>query len=353
MLGAEQQPMGNRFDPEMVSQLKKEIVNDLKARQEWEKKYYEQQYGEYEGDYAGNRPGPGYYMNYGRPGPGFGRGYRRGPGYGAGMNPGYGAGMGPGYGAGMVPGYGAGMGRSYRAGTGPGYGMGMGPGYGAGMNTGYGAGMGPGYGMGMGPGRYYGWRPWPMPGYRSRRQDDYDWDWWTDREEYDYQRNMAMLRRQLQRELEGMNRANSRLNQVRDPQVRMMLYEVMQEAWRRGMDVPEIMQSLNMDGAQPGLGGSLVDRILGSFRLDRRSFGWGIGTGLLGMFLLPSLSKAMRPLARKAMEEAMEVGERAQGVFARAKEEFEDIVAEANFNKIKDTIVNQTNMPEDKDRPPK
>lgn len=331
MLGADQQPMGNRFDPEMVSQLKKEIINDLKARQEWEQKYYEQQYGDYGGDYAGNRPGPGYNMNYGRPDPGSGRGYRRGPGYGADMGPGYGAGMGPGYGAGM--------GRGYKAG------MGMGPGYGMGM--------GPRYGMGMGPGRYQGWGPWPAPGYRSRRQDDYDWDWWTDREEYDYQRNMAMLRRQLQRELEGVNKVSSRLNQVRDPQVRMMLYEIMQEAWRRGMDVPEIMQSLSMDGAQPGMGGSLVDRVLGSFRLDRRSFGWGIGTGLLGLFLLPSLSKAMRPLARKAMEEAMEVSERAQGVFARAKEEFEDIVAEANFNKIKDTIVNQANMPEEKERPPK
>ncbi|MDO7786235.1 hypothetical protein [Desulforamulus aquiferis] len=281
----QQQPMASQYDPEMVGQLKKEIMNDLKVRREWQEKYYgePEEYGENYGE------------NYG-----YGRG-RRGYGYGAGYPR-----------------------------RGPGFGM----------------------GRGMGPGRYYGWCPAPPPmPYRSRRQPELDFDWWMDREDYDYQRNMNMLRRQLQTELKGMERINQRMGQVRDPQVRMMLNELLQEAWQQGMDVPELMQSLNMNN-QPGYTGALLDRITGPFRgIDRKSFGWGAGAALLGLLLLPSLGKSMRPLARKAMEEAIDIAERAQGVFSHAKEEFEDIVAEASFNKIKDSVANQANMGGEKDTP--
>ncbi|GAB6158159.1 hypothetical protein JCM39194_13590 [Desulfotomaculum varum] len=287
----EQQPVISQYDPEMINRLKEEIINDLKARREWQEKYYSD-LAEYNEEY-------GYPGAYGYPG--YGR-------------------------------------RAARAGYGR-------------RNAGYGAGRyGPG--MGMGPGRYYGWCPYPPPPpYKGRKQPEFDYDWWTDREEYDYQRNMMMLRRQVQNELRAIDKINRRLSQVSDPQVRRLLADLLQEADRQGMDINELMQSLNMQN--PGWGTALLDRVTGPFRgIDRRSFGWGAGAALLGLLLLPTLGKSLRPLARKAMEEAMDITERAQSVFAQAKEEFEDIVAEANFNKIKESMVIQSGM-NDKEPPAK
>lgn len=280
----QQQPMhGGRFDPELISQLKREILGDMKSRREWQEKAYGE-FEEYE-DYPGGPP---------------------------------------------------------RQAGGRGYGW-----------------RGPGCGYGTGQGRQYGWcsRPAPEAGYR--RSPSYDGDWWTDREEYDYQRNMIMLRKQLQRELQAISRINQRMAQVRDPQVRAMLQEILSEAWQKGMDIPDIMQSLSGNNMQTAgnmqyPGGSLSDRLGGFFRgFDRRSFGWGAGVGLLGLLLVPSLTKALRPMVRKAMEEAMDVSQRAQGVIYRAKEEFEDIVAEASFNKMKESLEEDVAGADEKTPPQK
>ncbi|MEW6698480.1 MAG: hypothetical protein ACOY35_01495 [Bacillota bacterium] len=280
-MNQEQQSVISQYDPEIVNRLKKEIINDLKTRREWQENYYDKA-AEYNEEYEGDPRGYGYGMGYGS-----------------------------------------------RAGGRMGYGRRF-PGYGP--------------GMGMGPGRHYGWCPPPPPINRNRRRPEFDYDWWTDREEYDYQRNMMMLRRQLQNELGAIEKINQRLSQVRDPQVRQLLYELLQEASRQNMDITELMQSINMNNT-PGYGVSILDRIIGPFKgVDRRSFGWGAGAALLGLLLLPSLGKSLRPLARRAMEEAMDITERAQSVFAQAKEEFEDIVAEANFNKIKESMATQTGM---------
>ena len=287
----------SRFDPDLVNQLKKEVFQDLKARQEWQEKLYGE-FEEYDGKYPGNPPAPGYGLGW----------------------------------------------------SGPGYGYG---------------GRGPGAGMGMGPGRTYGWCPWPPPPMArnmalNRKPPVFDHNWWTDREEYDYQRNMTMLRKQVMRELEGVNRVNQRMAQVRDPQVRLMLQEILQEAWQMGMDTPELMQSIsntnNMNpyNNMPRQGASVSDRVSGFFRgLDRRSFGLGAGAGLLGLLFFPSLTKSFRPMVRKAMEEAMDVSQRAQGVFARAKEEFDDIVAEAGFNKMKESVEKQMDGAEENEPPSK
>lgn len=256
-----QQAVESRFDPELVKQLKEEVVNDLKTRREWWDKYYGEP-GEWE-DYQ-FRPGYGYGPGYGRPAPGYG----------------------------------------------------------------------PGMGTGTGPGRYYGWcpvppgqvPPGPMPRYYYRKTPLLDYEWWTNREAYDYQRQMSMLRNGLQRELDAVNKINQRLGQIRDPQVRQLLYDLLQEAGQQGMDVQEVMQSLNRNYSPSG-NVPLASRLTGWLNnVDRRSFGWGAGAALLGILFMPSLNKTLRPLTRKAMEEAMEITERAQGVFSRAKEEFEDIV---------------------------
>lgn len=85
--------------------------------------------------------------------------------------------------------------------------------------------------------------------------------------------------------------------------------------------------------------------------IDRRSFGWGVSAAVIGLLFLPSLGKSMRGFARKAMEETMDITDRFQGIFTQVKEEFEDIVAEANFNRLKDTVSKYTEMVGEKEPP--
>lgn len=240
----QEQPMVSRYDPEVIKRLKREIIQDLEARREWQEEYYGNDMG-----YKGNRRGA--------------------------------------------------------------------------------------------DGRYP--YPPPMPMHRGPRSMEIDYDWWTDRQEYDYQRNLGILKNQLRSELVALDKMNRRVGQVSDPQVRQVLVELLQEARQQGVSVPDLIQSLNNNN--PGLAGTLVNSVTGPFKgIERRSFGWGIAAGLLGLMLLPSLTKSVRSLTEKAMGGTMGLTERAQGMFEMAKEEFEDIVAEAKFNKMKDTTVNNGDL---------
>ena len=231
----QEQPLMNKYDPEVLNRLKREIVQDLEARREWQEDYY------------------GYDMNYGR-------------------------------------------------------------------NRRY-------------PDNRYAYPP-SRPMYRNRRPMEIDYDWWTDREDYDYQRNQAMIRSQLRNELVALDKMNRRIGQVSDPQVRQVLGELLQEARQQGVGVPELIESLNTNN--PGFTNNLVNSVTGPFRgIDRRSFGWGIAAGLLGLMVLPAVAKSVRSLTEKAMDGSMDLSEKAQGMFEMAKEEFEDIVAEAKFNNLK------------------
>lgn len=180
--------------------------------------------------------------------------------------------------------------------------------------------------------RAYG--PPPMPPMRGRNYPELDYDWWADREEYEYQRNQAVLKNELRRELMALDQMNRRVGQINDPVVRQALVELLQEARQQGAGIPDLLQSLNTN-SQGNMGnmGSVLDRVVGPLRgIDRRSFGWGIGAALLGFMLMPSLTKSLRCLTEKTMGGSMGFPEGSQNIFERAREEFDSIVAEAQGN---------------------
>lgn len=224
--------MPGNYDPAMINRLKKEIVQDLEARQEWQEDYYD------------NNP------NYGG---------RRGP---------------------------------------------------AGVRYAY---------------------P-PPPQYRSRRYPEVDYDWWTDREEYQYQRNQAMLKNQLRNELMALDKMNRRIGRISDPMVRQALVELLQEARQQGAGVPELIDSLNANN--PGTLGTVVDRFTAPLKgIERRSFGWGVGAVLLGMLLLPSLAKSVRSITDQAMGGTTGFTGGSGNLFDMSKEDFDQLVAESPYNK--------------------
>ncbi len=63
-----------------------------------------------------------------------------------------------------------------------------------------------------------------------------------------------------------------------------------------------------------------------------------LGAAVVGAVLLPSVREKLRPLAVKAVQGVMGLSEQAQGLFSGVREDIEDLVSEAQFEKLKDSI---------------
>lgn len=156
---------------------------------------------------------------------------------------------------------------------------------------------------------------------------------WRDSDGYYEQRMAGRLRSDIRRELAAMEKMEQRMGRIRDPQVRQMLSELVEEARDQGLSVADLSRSMSYMDRKPSWLGRL-----GLRNIDRRSFFWGAGAALLASAVLPTLSGTLKPLASKAVEGMMDLSEKAQGIIGQAKEEIEDIVAEAKFNKFRDSI---------------
>jgi hypothetical protein len=69
-----------------------------------------------------------------------------------------------------------------------------------------------------------------------------------------------------------------------------------------------------------------------------RSMALGFGLAVLGMMLYPTVKEQVRPMLAKALEGVMDLADQAQNVVASMKEDFEDIVSEAQFERFKDMV---------------
>lgn len=147
-----------------------------------------------------------------------------------------------------------------------------------------------------------------------------------EREFEDYRRSRATARRDLMQELKAMQAMENRHGGARDPQVRELAREIVLEAKRNHMSLNEVMYALKGPGWKERLG-TLP--------------GGGLTLGLAALaaiLLLPGAGSKLRGMTGKIIEEAMELSEKAQTLVEKAREEVEDIVAEAQFKRFKDAL---------------
>lgn len=69
-----------------------------------------------------------------------------------------------------------------------------------------------------------------------------------------------------------------------------------------------------------------------------RGFLWGAGTALAAYFLWPAVREAVRPATRGVIRGAMVAGDRFRYAMATAREGLEDVVAEAQFDRMRDVM---------------
>lgn len=66
-----------------------------------------------------------------------------------------------------------------------------------------------------------------------------------------------------------------------------------------------------------------------------RGFSLGLGAAVLGFLLVPATRKALRPVLVAGLRGLMDLADQAKVSLATAREELEDIVAEAQFERLR------------------
>lgn len=156
------------------------------------------------------------------------------------------------------------------------------------------------------------------------------------RGENNYDRNLARLRGDLGRELRAIQAIENRVGRTRDPLVRELLTELLDEAHEQGTTVGHLAGLYN--------GGGLKDRLTSFLGGGTGAMAWLL-PALLLFLATPKGREGLRPLAKKVVEGAMDVSDKFNEIFTTAKEEVEDIVAEVNFEKIKNALTVSEDTP--------
>jgi len=63
-----------------------------------------------------------------------------------------------------------------------------------------------------------------------------------------------------------------------------------------------------------------------------------LGAAVVGAILLPSVREKLRPLAVKAVQGVLGLTDQAQGIFSGMREDIEDLVSEAQFERFRDSL---------------
>jgi hypothetical protein len=125
---------------------------------------------------------------------------------------------------------------------------------------------------------------------------------------------------------------------VTDPYARRSLQYMIQEERNQLLNLADLVEIVEQS---PDMGrlGRARKRLTHQMRTTPgRNVTLGLGIAILGVLMLPTVRDTLRPIALRAFQGVMDLSEQAQGLVAGMKEDLEDIVAEAQFEKLKDSM---------------
>lgn len=130
-----------------------------------------------------------------------------------------------------------------------------------------------------------------------------------------------------------------KLATVNDPYARKSLQYMIQEERAQLLNLADLVEIVEQS---PDLGRltRARKRMAHQMRTNpARSAALGVGIALLGALMLPAVKDKLRPMALKAFQGIMDLSEQAQGLVSTMREDIEDIVAEAQFEKMKESMM--------------
>lgn len=152
------------------------------------------------------------------------------------------------------------------------------------------------------------------------------------------------VRREIKKELRALKAIEDRSRRTSDPEVRRIVHEMINEASQRGMTVSDLYQGLSNRQGIMGRLGNIADNSNNLIYL---------GLLLLVLLSVPTFREAARPFLGKVVDEVESLGEKVKSMAVKAKEGVEDIIAEAQFERLQDALnfeaesdVTQDDIPE-------
>lgn len=138
--------------------------------------------------------------------------------------------------------------------------------------------------------------------------------------------------------LAAVRASEQRMANISDPYARKALQKMIQEERSQLMNLAELIEMVEQS---PESGSFTRARRQMSHRLkspSNKNFVYGVGVALLGALLFPTLKESLHPVAMKAMQGVKDLSDQAQGLLSGVREDIEDLVAEAEFEKLKNSI---------------
>jgi|GEM_PF-1514202 len=140
--------------------------------------------------------------------------------------------------------------------------------------------------------------------------------------------------------LTAVRASEQRLASISDPYARKALSQMIQEERSQLINLAELIEMVEQS---PESGSFTRARRQMSHRLKsprNKNFAYGVGVALLGALLFPTIKDSLHPVIMKAMQGVRGLSEQAQGFMSGVREDIEDLVAEAEFEKLKSSIDN-------------
>lgn len=146
----------------------------------------------------------------------------------------------------------------------------------------------------------------------------------------EYRRLFQRWQEALERELDAAGGINRRSGRAVEPPVRELLRELLEDAPFRGTTVEELARA-----CRSGNGFRLLS--------PESNFTGAIILLLLFALLLPGVRAGLRPVMKKMVAGALGLSEQLQAFLTTFREEMEDIMAEAQFSRLAESLGPEKN----------
>ncbi len=148
----------------------------------------------------------------------------------------------------------------------------------------------------------------------------------------------AGLEQIFEAKLAAVNVYEKQLATVTDPYARKTLQHMIRQERQELLRLAELIDLVE---AGPELGRMTRARRRFSHQIRTttgRDASFWLGAAVVGALLLPSVREQIRPLAVKTMHGVMDLSEQVKGLFSGVREDLEDLISEAQFEKLKQSI---------------
>ncbi len=142
----------------------------------------------------------------------------------------------------------------------------------------------------------------------------------------------------FQAKLNAVRAYELRLARISDPYARQTLQKMIQDERRQLLNLAELIDLVE-ESPDMGRFTRATRQMKHRFKAGNgKNVAYGLGAVVLAALLIPGVKDALKPVLGKIVSGVNELSEQAQGLISSVKEDMEDMVAEAQFEKLKQSI---------------